>query len=152
MTKVVHVGNLPYECTEEDLSNHFKKVGTIENIILERKEDGTSKGFGFVSFQTPEQAEKAIDDFDDTVFMRRIIHVTPRSKSPRRYKGVSVLDEVEMRSPPKTIGDSPKKGKEYSSDSESSKPRRHHHHHHHHHRHHHNHHHHHDYSSSSSSN
>ena len=139
-SKIVHIGNLPFDCTEDDIRNHLKSIGTIENIILEQFDQGKFKrSYAFVAFQNPAQAQKAIDDFDETIFNGKVISVTPRTKSARKFKGMSALDGAEMRSPPKTRIDQPKEADSYSSDSYSPKPRRHRHHHHkrhHHHRHH----------------
>ena len=58
--KKVYVGNLPYRITEEELSAHFEDCGSIQDIILIKdRETGRSKGFGFVEFESEDQAEAA---------------------------------------------------------------------------------------------
>ena len=52
--KKVYVGNLPYRITEEELSAHFKDI-----ILIKDRETGRSKGFGFVEFESEDQAEAA---------------------------------------------------------------------------------------------
>lgn len=56
----LYVGNLPYSVTEDELKNLFAKYGEIvsANVITD-KYSGRSKGFGFVEFETEEQAKAA---------------------------------------------------------------------------------------------
>ena len=60
----VYVKNLPSTFTEAKLQELFGAHGTITNALLKMKEDpatGSQLGFGFVSYESHEQAQKAID-------------------------------------------------------------------------------------------
>ncbi len=48
-TKNLYVGNLPFNTTEQDLSQLFGQYGTVTKtqVIIDR-ETGRSRGFGFV--------------------------------------------------------------------------------------------------------
>lgn len=46
----IHVSNIDWKATEEDLREVFSKFGTVESVRIARKVDGSSKGFGFVDF------------------------------------------------------------------------------------------------------
>jgi len=46
----VFVKDLDPEISEKDLSNTFSKHGYVTSAVIMRKDDGTSKGFGFVNF------------------------------------------------------------------------------------------------------
>jgi len=60
-TKRVFVGNLGFDVTKEDLSAHFGKCGTIEDIHMATFEDsGKCKGFAWVRFEAVEAAESAV--------------------------------------------------------------------------------------------
>lgn len=60
--KRLFVGGIAYKTSEEELSEAFAKAGTVVSArIIKERETGRSKGFGFVEFETPEQAEAAID-------------------------------------------------------------------------------------------
>ena len=55
------VGNLPYDVTEADLRAHFAAVGPISYISLPTdRETGRPRGFAFVEFIEPADAEEAI--------------------------------------------------------------------------------------------
>merc|ERR1712025_1169164 len=42
----------------------FEKYGKISSVKIMKSEEGKSKGFGFVSFDTPEEAQVAVDDLN----------------------------------------------------------------------------------------
>lgn len=57
----LYVGNISYDTTSKDLISLFSKYGEVlEAMILIDKNTGKSKGFGFVSFVTPEEASAAL--------------------------------------------------------------------------------------------
>jgi len=75
MTKKVYVGNLPFQTTEDDLSNLFSQVGPVESVsIITDRDTGRSKGFGFVSMDS-DAADKAIAQFNGTDFNGRALTV-----------------------------------------------------------------------------
>ncbi|KAJ8536539.1 hypothetical protein K7X08_034940 [Anisodus acutangulus] len=55
------VGNLPYEIDSEGLAQLFQQAGVVEiaEVIYDRETD-RSRGFGFVTMSTVEEAEKAV--------------------------------------------------------------------------------------------
>ena len=46
----IHVSNLDWKASEEDLKGFFSKFGKVEVARIPRKADGGSKGFGYVVF------------------------------------------------------------------------------------------------------
>ncbi|RPB21303.1 hypothetical protein L211DRAFT_764883, partial [Terfezia boudieri ATCC MYA-4762] len=60
-SKILFVGNLPFETTDEEIREHFSFAGTIQNVRLARFEDsGKCKGFGFLDFNSIEEVELAM--------------------------------------------------------------------------------------------
>lgn len=57
----VYVKNLVEDVTEDFLHEIFSKFGKVSNVVIMKDENGKSRGFGFVNFQLPEEARKAID-------------------------------------------------------------------------------------------
>ena len=86
------VGNLSYQTGETDLQDYFAQAGSVlsVNLMLD-KMSGKSRGFAFVEFSTPEEAQKAIDQFHDQDFQGRKITVNvarPREeRAPRERFG-----------------------------------------------------------------
>jgi cold-inducible RNA-binding protein len=56
------VGSLSWGTTAESLREAFEKAGTVEDaVVISDRMSGRSKGFGFVTMATPEEAQAAID-------------------------------------------------------------------------------------------
>ena len=57
----LYVGNLSFETTENDLRDLFEQHGTVTDVaILNDRETGRSRGFGFVTFTDATGANAAI--------------------------------------------------------------------------------------------
>jgi len=76
MKKKLYVGNLNYDTTEESLKETFEQAGTVEScdIITDRR-TGKSKGFGFVEMSSEDEAEKAMEMFNDSEIDGRNVKV-----------------------------------------------------------------------------
>ncbi|XP_033209213.1 polyadenylate-binding protein 4-like isoform X2 [Belonocnema kinseyi] len=56
----VYVKNFGEDMTDEKLKDMFEKYGTITSHKVMSKDDGKSRGFGFVAFEDPDAAEQAV--------------------------------------------------------------------------------------------
>jgi len=74
------VKNLPAYLTPDRLRKHFEQQGapsgTITDVKISLKQDGTSRRFGFVGFKTDQEANAARDWFDRTFIDSTRINVT----------------------------------------------------------------------------
>ena len=65
MSMKLYVGNLAFETTSDDLQSLFAQAGTVENVnVIEDRETGRSRGFGFVEMSTKEEGAAAIQQFN----------------------------------------------------------------------------------------
>jgi cold-inducible RNA-binding protein len=65
MSTKLYVGNLSFRVTSDDLQAHFSQAGTVESAkIIEDRDTGRSRGFGFVEMATAEDANAAIEQFN----------------------------------------------------------------------------------------
>jgi RNA recognition motif-containing protein len=61
MAKKLYVGNLGYNVTSSDLQQLFTPHGTVQSAqVVEDRDGGRSKGFGFVEMSSDEEATRAI--------------------------------------------------------------------------------------------
>jgi RNA recognition motif-containing protein len=57
----LYVGNLSFNTSDQDLSTLFGEVGTVQSTnIIQDRETGRSRGFGFVEMSSKEEGQKAI--------------------------------------------------------------------------------------------
>lgn len=74
-TNKVFVGNLTFDTTEKDLSEHFGFYGTLTSVEVVVGSNGRSRGYGLVSFDTHEEAEGAIANLNQSNFKGRQLDV-----------------------------------------------------------------------------
>ncbi|XP_043687236.1 28 kDa ribonucleoprotein, chloroplastic-like [Telopea speciosissima] len=82
------VGNLPFDMDSEKLAQLFDQAGIVEvaEVIYNRETD-RSRGFGFVTMSTVEEAEKAVEMFHRYDVSGRLLTVNkaaPRGSQPER--------------------------------------------------------------------
>ena len=71
-TPKVYVGNLSFDALESDLFELFAGVGSVQNAeIVSHRETQKSKGFGFVTMATVDEAKRAVTELHDKEFMGR---------------------------------------------------------------------------------
>ena len=65
MSTKLYVGNLSFNTTTQDLETMFAESGTVTSAnLIEDRETGRSRGFGFVEMSSSEEAKAAITAFD----------------------------------------------------------------------------------------
>ncbi|WP_055557269.1 RNA-binding protein [Streptomyces sp. NBRC 110028] len=76
MSKRLHVGNLSYQTTKEDLEKLFGQFGEVmDATVITDRDTGRSRGFGFVEMADME-AEKAMAQLDGQQMNGRAVTVT----------------------------------------------------------------------------
>lgn len=82
----LYVGNLSYSVSNSDLSQMFAQYGGVESAqIVEDRDTGRSKGFGFVEMATPKVAQAAIDGLNGQMHEGRSL--TVNEARPRADRG-----------------------------------------------------------------
>jgi RNA recognition motif-containing protein len=73
----IHVSNIPFKLTEEELIALFKEFGQVESasIVIDHK-TRQNKGFGFVKMYKDSEAHKAIAALNKKVVMERVLRVS----------------------------------------------------------------------------
>ncbi|KAI3989781.1 hypothetical protein MKX01_040751 [Papaver californicum] len=71
----VYVKNIEDGVDEDELRGHFSECGTITSVKLMRDDKGICRGFGFVCYSTPEEANKAVSTFHGYMFHHKPLYV-----------------------------------------------------------------------------
>ena len=88
MSMKLYVGNLSFDTTSNDLQTLFAQAGTVESVsLIEDRETGRSRGFGFVEMQTKEEGAAAVEKFNGTELGGRPLKVN--EAKPRENRGGS---------------------------------------------------------------
>ncbi|KII63255.1 Multiple RNA-binding domain-containing protein 1 [Thelohanellus kitauei] len=77
------VRNLPFNVDDDEFKQFFSSVGVVSDVYLPK--DTTtllSKGFGYVTFENPSDAVRALESLDGHPFMGRVIHIIPAEARP----------------------------------------------------------------------
>ena len=81
----IFVGSLPWSINNDSLKELFAQYGEVtEAVVIMDRETQKSKGFGFVTFTTPESAQKALEMSGKEVDGRAIVVNIAKPREERR--------------------------------------------------------------------
>ncbi len=86
MGNKLYVGNLSFHLTSDDLQDYFAGAGTVESAkVIEDRDTGRSRGFGFVEMSSDSEAAAAIEQFNGQEYEGRNLVVN--EARPREDRG-----------------------------------------------------------------
>jgi RNA recognition motif-containing protein len=87
MNTKMYVGNLSYDASDSDLRELFEAHGTVSDVfIVKDRESDRPRGFAFVSMETPEEMNAAIEGLNGAEFAGRALTINearPREERPQ---------------------------------------------------------------------
>ena len=88
MSTKLYVGNLSFDTSSQDLETMFAGAGTVQSAsVVEDRDTGRSRGFGFVEMSSTEEAQAAISTFDGKDLDGRNIKVNEAKPRENRSGG-----------------------------------------------------------------
>jgi cold-inducible RNA-binding protein len=88
MSMKLYVGNLAFQTSSEDLQQLFAQAGTVESAsVIEDRETGRSRGFGFVEMSSTEEGNAAMQQLNGYEVGGRALNVN--EAKPREDRGGS---------------------------------------------------------------
>jgi len=83
--KKLFVGSLAWATTDDSLREFFSQFGEVSeaSVVYERDNPRRSRGFGFVTFENDEEADKAIAEADGKELDGRAITVSESTSKPK---------------------------------------------------------------------
>ena len=88
MATKLYVGNLAFQTTSEELQELFAQAGTVQSAsVVEDRDTGRSRGFGFVEMSSNEEAAAAIDQFNGKEVNGRALKVNEAKPRENRSGG-----------------------------------------------------------------
>jgi RNA recognition motif-containing protein len=84
----LYVGNLSFQTSSHELEEIFAGIGSVESAtVVEDRETGRSRGFGFVEMASQEDGQKAIAELDGSEQAGRNIKVNEAKPRENRSGG-----------------------------------------------------------------
>ncbi|GAA5976291.1 hypothetical protein JCM5350_001407 [Sporobolomyces pararoseus] len=106
-SNVLGVFGLSIRTREEDLEAEFSRAGRVEKVVIVYDQrSGRSRGFGFVTLGSVQDAEKAIAELNGIDLHGRRLRVDfsattrPHEPTPGEYRGPRRVEEDYRRGPP----------------------------------------------------
>ena len=88
MGNKIFVGGLNWDATDDDLRETFGECGAITDaVVVNDRDTGRSRGFGFVTYSSDEEAKAAVEKFDGQDFMGRKLTVNEARQREDRGDG-----------------------------------------------------------------
>jgi len=88
MSMKIYVGNLSFNTSNQDLNDLFGSIGTVESAnIIEDRETGRSRGFGFVEMSSQAEGENAIAQLNGKEVDGRTLKVNEAKPQENRSFG-----------------------------------------------------------------
>ncbi|KAJ3569126.1 hypothetical protein NP233_g5254 [Leucocoprinus birnbaumii] len=86
--RVVHVGNVPWTCDEQDVKDTFAEYGGIRRIIIIRDKEGQSLGRGYIEFAEDKDAERVVQSGleEPFVMQERVLRVETAGVFPHEWR------------------------------------------------------------------
>ena len=86
MSMKLYVGNLAFATSSQELQELFAQAGTVQSAsVIEDRDTGRSRGFGFVEMSSKEEGEAAIAQLNGKEMNGRALNVN--EAKPRENRG-----------------------------------------------------------------
>jgi RNA recognition motif-containing protein len=88
MSMKLYVGNLSFNTSTQDLEQLFGEIGTVDSAnIIEDRDTGRSRGFGFIEMSSKEEGQNAISQLDGKEVDGRSLKVNEAKPQENRGGG-----------------------------------------------------------------
>jgi len=87
----VFIKNLDLSVTSQELRDRFAKFGTVTSAVVMTNERGESKGFGFVNFESADDAANAAGALNNIQWGNKVVFVGRAQKKRERQEQLKLL-------------------------------------------------------------
>ncbi|KAK8957791.1 putative polyadenylate-binding protein [Platanthera zijinensis] len=93
----LYMKNLDQDITEDLIELKFSEFGKISNVMIAKDGEGKSKGFGFVNFENPDSAKKAMEAMNGLQLGSKTLYVARAQKKEERQQILRRIFEEKRR-------------------------------------------------------
>jgi len=87
----LYVKNLEDDMDEKKLEQEFAQFGTIQSIKIMRDDKASSRGFGFVCYTSPEEAQRALQNMNGKMIGTKPLYVALAQRKEQRRAHLEAL-------------------------------------------------------------
>ncbi|XVF76322.1 hypothetical protein PTKIN_Ptkin13bG0257200 [Pterospermum kingtungense] len=80
----LYIKNFESDTTEEILREKFSEFGKIASLVVAKDENEASRGFGFVNFESPDDAKRAMEVMNGSQLGSKVLYVARAQKKAER--------------------------------------------------------------------
>jgi polyadenylate-binding protein len=80
----LYIKGLSTDVSDEEFKELFSKYGAVTSAVVSRDNEGNSRGFGFVNFESHDQARAAVEDLHEKDYKGQPLYVTRAQKKSER--------------------------------------------------------------------
>ncbi|PWN28641.1 polyadenylate binding protein [Jaminaea rosea] len=95
----LYLKNIPEEFDDERLREEFAPFGSITSCKIMRTPSGVSRGFGFVCYSAPDEANKAVAEMNGKMLENKPLYVTlaQRKEDRRQQLEAQIMQQNQIR-------------------------------------------------------
>jgi len=97
----LYVKNLDDDVPDTALMEEFKRFGNVTSAVVMKDDKGVSKGFGFVCFATPEEANRALNEMNNKQVWSKPLYVSFAQRKEERRAHLEA--QYRMPRPPRQM-------------------------------------------------
>jgi polyadenylate-binding protein len=97
----LYVKNLDDDVTDAMLQEEFKKFGNITSAVVMKDERDNSRGFGFVCFSTPDEANRAVTEMNNKQIWSKPLYVSFAQRKEERRAQLEAQYRMTTQRPPR---------------------------------------------------
>ncbi|KAG7696162.1 hypothetical protein KL930_003189 [Ogataea haglerorum] len=98
--RTLFVQSIPVEATKEELNEFFSQYAPVRHSVIVTDTEGKSRGFGFVSFVTDEDALSALKETKKVKFQNKLLRVSiakRRQRKDKQNKQAKPVDDAKFK-------------------------------------------------------
>ncbi|XP_029419358.1 protein boule-like, partial [Nannospalax galili] len=73
----IFVGGIDFKTNENDLRKFFSQYGSVKEVKIVNDRAGVSKGYGFITFETQEDAQKILQEAEKLHYKDKKLNIGP---------------------------------------------------------------------------
>ncbi|KAM4777104.1 protein boule-like isoform 2-T2 [Cyanocitta cristata] len=118
----VFVGGIDFKTNENDLKKFFAQYGSVTEVKIINDRAGVSKGYGFVTFETQEEAQKILQDATTLSYKDKKLNIGPAIRKQVRSPNACSAVSPQAGTMYATTAVSPEAGTMYATTAVSPEP------------------------------